>query len=85
METPAAFQPTNEAGGKAPKVFLNARYTGQVDFDPDSPANLWRRAMGLNKQGSIDSAVTKFMNRYPWRDTLPLLGAMKECGAQGFE
>jgi hypothetical protein len=67
------------------KAFLNARHTGQVDFNADSPANLWRQAMGLNEQGGIDSAVTMFMNRYPWRDTLRLLGAMKEHGAQEFQ
>ncbi len=85
VETPTVFQPTNEAGGEARKAFLSARYTEQVDFNPDSPANLWRQAMGLNKRGEIDSAVTMFMNRYPWRDTLRLLGAMKDHGAQGFE
>jgi hypothetical protein len=65
--------------------FLSARYAEQVDFNPDSPANQWREAMGMNKQGKIASAVTMFMNRYPWRDTLRLFGATKNCGAQSFE
>jgi hypothetical protein len=81
-EPPTVFQPTNEAGARARKAFLSARYAEQVDFNPDSPAILWRQAVGLNEQGRIDSAVTMFMNRYPWRDTLRLLGAMKEYGAQ---
>ena len=80
-EIPGAL-PINKAYLQA---FLSARYTERVDFNPDSPANLWRQAMGLNKQGKIDSAVTMFMNRYPWRDTLRLLGAMKGYGAQGFK
>lgn len=65
-------------------AFLDASYTEQVDFRPDSPANLWREAMGLNKQGKIASQVTMFMNRYPWRETLKLFGAVKGAGAQAF-
>ncbi len=80
-EIPAAL-PIHKAYLEA---FLNARYSEQVDFDPDSPANQWRAAMGLNKQGKIASEATMFMNRYPWRDTLRLFGALKGCGAQGFE
>lgn len=64
--------------------FLNASYTEQVDYNPDSPANLWREAMGLNKQGKITSQASMFMNRYPWRDTLKLFGAVKGNGAQTF-
>ncbi|OGF63693.1 MAG: hypothetical protein A2Y62_09480, partial [Candidatus Fischerbacteria bacterium RBG_13_37_8] len=44
--------------------FLNARYSEQVDFNPDSPANVWREVMGMNKQGKISSQVSMFMNRY---------------------
>ena len=65
--------------------FLNTSYSEEVDFDPDSPANLWREAMGMNKQGKITSKVSMFMNRYPWRDTLLLFGAMPGCGAQTFQ
>jgi hypothetical protein len=64
--------------------FLGASYSEQVDFNPDSPANMWREAMGLNKQGKIASQVSMFMNRYPWRDTLRLFGAMEGAGAQTF-
>ena len=79
-EIPATL-PINKAYLEA---FLSARYSEQVDFNPDSPANLWREAMGLNKQGKISSEVSMFMNRYPWRDTLRLFGAMKGAGAQSF-
>ena len=77
-EIPAAL-PIDKAYLQA---FLAARYTEQVDFDPGSQANLWREAMGLNKQGKIASEVTMFMNRYPWRESLRLFGAMKGYGAQ---
>lgn len=80
-EIPTAL-PINKAYLEA---FLSARYTEQVDFNPDSPANLWREAMGLNKQGRISSEVSMFMNRYPWRDTLRLFGAVRGVGAQAFK
>ncbi len=64
------------------EAFLAARYSEQVDFNPDSPANQWRAIMGLNKQGKISSQVTMFMNRYPLADALKLFGAVKNAGAQ---
>lgn len=53
--------------------FLNSRYTEQADFNPDSPANQFREAMGLNKQGKLTSSVTMYGNRYPWKAALDLL------------
>ncbi len=66
------------------EAFLGASYSEQLDFNPDSPANLWREAMGLNKQGKISSQTSMFMNRYPWKDTLKLFGAVRGSGAQTF-
>jgi len=80
-EIPAAL-PIHEAYLQA---FLDARYSEKVDFEPDSPANQWRAAMGLNRRGKIASEATMFMNRYPWRDGLRLFGAVKGTGAQRFE
>ncbi len=65
--------------------FLNAQYTETVHYDPDSQANLMRELFGLNKRGSIDSRVTMFANRYPWRETLALFGAVPGVGAQPFQ
>ncbi len=65
--------------------FLSASYTEETDYDPESPANLLREAVGLNKQGKIKSSVTMFMNRYPWKDALKLFGAYKPAGAQSFK
>jgi hypothetical protein len=62
--------------------FLAAAYREQVDYDPDSAANQWRQAMGLNKQGRIQSRVSMFMNRYPWKVALGLVGALAGVGAQ---
>lgn len=79
-----------EIPGKLPlnisylQAFLAASYSEQVDFAPDSPANVLREVMGLNKQGKIASKASMFMNRYPWRETLRLFGAVKACGAQSF-
>ncbi len=62
--------------------FLSARYSEKIDFDPNSPANVWREVMGLNKQGKISSQVTMFMNRYPVNEALKLFGAVAGSGAQ---
>jgi hypothetical protein len=62
--------------------FLAARYTEQTDYNPDSPANQLRAAVGLNKQGKISSQVSMFANRYPVADALKLFGALPGAGAQ---
>jgi hypothetical protein len=62
--------------------FLAASYTEQQDYDPNSPANLWREAMGLNKQGKLITSASMFANRYPWRKALELFGAHPTAGAR---
>ena len=62
--------------------FLNARYSEQADFDRDSPANMWRQAMGMNMQGKLTTKVSMFANKYPWEKTLDLFGAIDNIGAQ---
>jgi hypothetical protein len=62
--------------------YLSARYSEQVDYDPNSPANQWREAMGMNKQGSIKSQATMFANKYPWKDAISLFGNITGYGAQ---
>jgi hypothetical protein len=62
--------------------YLSARYSEQIDFNPDSPANQWRAAMGLNKQGKIHSSVSMFANKYPWQEALLLFGNLPGAGAQ---
>ncbi len=61
---------------------ISASYSEKVDYDPESPANLMRELFGLNKQGKIQSKVTMFANRYPWKNAVGLFGAVKGKGAQ---
>ncbi|MBP7462104.1 MAG: right-handed parallel beta-helix repeat-containing protein [Candidatus Delongbacteria bacterium] len=62
--------------------FLNARYNETEDYDPNSPANVLREVMGLNKQGKLITKVTMYANRYPMADALKLFGAYAKTGAQ---
>ena len=62
--------------------FLSARYSEEEDYDPESPANLARELLGLNKQGKLSTSVSMFGNRYPWEKALELFGAVSEAGAQ---
>ncbi len=62
--------------------FLSASYSEVSSYDADSPANTFRRAMGLNQMGTINSTVTMWANRYPLEDSLKLFGAVPGYGAQ---
>jgi len=62
--------------------FLSATYKEKTDFDPNSPANVFRSALGLNQQGTIKSKVSMFCNRYPLAETYKLFGAVEGFGAQ---
>ena len=62
--------------------FLNATYKEVTSYDANSPANNFRRAMGMNQTGKIQSSVTMWANRYPLEDTLKLFGAIPGFGAQ---
>ncbi len=62
--------------------YLNARYSEEVDFDRNSPANQWRSILGMNLQGTISSEVTMFANKYPWQEALNLFGNVNGFGAQ---
>jgi hypothetical protein len=62
--------------------FINATYSEVTDYDADSPANTFRRAMGMNRTGTIQSTVTMWANRYPLEDAIKLFGAVEGFGAQ---
>ena len=62
--------------------FLSVSYKETTSHDPNSPANQFRAAMGMNQQGTIQSSVSMYANRYPWRDALKFFGAMQGYGAQ---
>ena len=63
-------------------AFLNASYSEKTDYDENSPANVFRAAMGMNKVGTIQTKVSMYGNRYPLQDTFKLFGAMEGVGAQ---
>lgn len=62
--------------------FLSASYKETSSFDPNSPANTFRSAMGMNLTGTIQSSVSMFANRYPWEEALLFFGAVEGYGAQ---
>lgn len=62
--------------------FLNATYKETTDFSPNSPANTFRAAMGMNLVGTMQSSASMFANRYPFEKALELFGAMEKVGAQ---
>lgn len=62
--------------------FLTASYSEVSSYDADSPANTFRRAVGMNQTGTINSSVTMWANRYPLEDSLKLFGAVPGYGAQ---
>ena len=63
-------------------AFLNASYSEKLDYDENSPANIFRSAMGMNKVGKITTKVSMFGNRYPLAEVFKLFGAVKTHGAQ---
>ena len=50
--------------------FLNVSYKETTSYNPNSAANTFRSAMGMN------------FNRYPWKKALDVFGAVPGCGAQ---
>ena len=80
LNDPAAFKgKINEAYLTA---FLNASYSETTDYDENSPANVFRAAMGMNKVGKITTKVSMYGNRYPLAETYALFGAIDGYGAQ---
>ena len=62
--------------------FINASYKETLKTDPNSDANQFRSAMGMNQVGTMTSSATMFANRYPFEDALKMFGAVKGFGAQ---
>jgi hypothetical protein len=62
--------------------FINASYKETLTTDPNSDANQFRQAMGMNQVGTMTSSATMFANRYPFEDALRMFGAVKGYGAQ---
>lgn len=79
LTDPAAFK------GRIDEAYLNgflaASYKETTSYDPNSPANTFRQAFGMNMTGTMESSATMYANRYPWREALKLFGAMQGYGA----
>ena len=65
--------------------FLNVTYKEKTDYDPNSPANEFRRAMGMNQTMTVQTDVSMFANKYPQDDAVKLFGAVKGFGAQAIK
>jgi len=66
-------------------AFLSATYSEKTDYDPNSPANVFRSALGLNQRGTIQTKVSMYGNRYPLADACKLFGAVNGFGAQAIK
>lgn len=64
------------------KNFLSVSYTEKTDFNPNSPANQFRSALGMNQVGTIQTNVSMYANHYPVEEMFQLFGAMAGYGAQ---
>jgi hypothetical protein len=62
--------------------YMNARYSEEADYNPNSPANVLREVHGLPKQGKLITRVSMYANRYPSEDALKLFGPHADAGAQ---
>ena len=64
------------------KGFASLKVMTTESFDPNSAANVFRSALGLNMQGSCTTRVSMFGNRYNFDKAVQLFGAEPEYGAQ---
>ena len=62
--------------------FLSVSYKETTSYNPNSAANTFRSAMGMNMTGTMTSSVSMYFNRYPWQKALDVFGAVPGCGAQ---
>ena len=67
------------------KNFLSVSYTEKTDFNPNSPVNQFRSALGMNQVGRIESNVSMYANHYPVEEMYQLFGAMPTYGAQNIK
>lgn len=65
--------------------FLNAAYKETTGYDPNSPANQFRAAMGMNQTMTVQTDVSMFANKYPQDDAVKLFGAVNGFGAQALK
>ncbi len=64
--------------------FASLKVVSSSSFDPNSAANLYRQAHGMNMQGSETIRVSMYGNRYNFDKALKFFGAKEGFGAQKF-
>ncbi len=64
------------------KGFASITISNKSNHNPNSAANQFNKAFGLNQQGSETTRVSMFGNRYPYNDIFKLWGAVQGYGAQ---
>jgi hypothetical protein len=64
------------------KGFASLKVMSTESYDPNSAANMYREAHGLNKQGTSTTRVSMFGNRYNFDEAVKLFGAEPGYGAQ---
>ena len=62
--------------------FAKLKVVTSSDFDPNSAANIYRQAHGINMKGSETIRVSMYGNRYNFDKALKLFGAKSGYGAQ---
>jgi hypothetical protein len=67
------------------KGFANLTVMTTSSYDPNSAANLYREAHGMNKQGTSTTRVSMYGNRYNFDKALVFFGAEEGYGAQRFQ
>lgn len=67
------------------KGFASLKVVSNSSFDPNSAANLYRQAHGLNMQGTEIVRVSMYGNRYDFNKALKLFGAENKYGAQNIK
>ena len=67
------------------KGFLSMVYSEKMDYDPNSSANQFRKAYGMNQVATVTTQVDMYGNRYPLEDALKLFGAVQGYGAQAIK
>ena len=64
------------------KGYASLEIMSSSSYDPNSAANLYREAHGLNKQGTMTTRVSMFGNRYNFEKAMEFFGAEEGYGAQ---
>ena len=62
--------------------FMSLKIMSSQTYNPNSAANQFNRAFGLNQQGSEIVRPSMYCNKYPWEKAKDLFGVIAGYGAQ---